>query len=495
MDLKFVKEKFINAKKEGNDATLKMRSAYSKAAISAPAGFPSASSVTSTMSKVKTVCSKADDLDNVYNKWENSSEKFELKSELPSQIEFEQLITDPTVECILDFDKNVVIVVTHGAEAQGDIKYELPLDLYVMSVMDGEHLLMHFISGYYNNTAVVIDGVSYLPTYEQLIEGFKACSIIVRSYTIYNTVDSEKHSEDLRINGAGNNNNKQVSTDRLITGNHNYRSEDLALQFGLKAAVETTGMVLTTPDGKVAPAYFTGKFLNRCMKYAFEGCNYQEALEKAIEDVSKWTSSEKGWDRYATYREDLQLSYWDSETRSVVGPVPADDMISRYIDKNLPDGVKVDKNTQYKLSDSVIVDLEQMQRERRWRKPIKVDDENVNVSNPTPYLGGSGEVGNISLNPNISQKENILPLNKFSDVIPQLNVGKVSDYEISTNHVKYNIENITSDSYANYINLLIRDGYKLSDDGITWLKGNYKILLQRDGSNQMQIYVSTLDNI
>ena len=482
MNIKFVKNIFVGAKGAAKGATISMRKASSKlSSIKVPSGLSSDFNKNS----LKKLCDKADNIDKVYEDWENDAEQLELPVELPSQEEVIELLNNPSVECILDFDRNVIIVVTSGAESRGDILYELPLDLYVVSVMDAEHLLMKYVSNWYNGVPIIINGVSYRPTYEQLVEGFKACSIIVRSYTIAQTVDSKKHSEDMRISNA----DKQCSTDRLIVGDHNYASGDTALQFGLKASVETTGMVLTDSDGKVVNAHFIDKVFDKCMEYAMQGYDYQQALKKALNDVSKWKDQSKddGSLKFPEYAEEFQLSYWDSETKKVIGPVASTDKISKHIDKNLPDGVVADENTKYSLDGKVADDLKQMQKERRWRNPIRVDEDAVNISNNGPYAGGGGVAGST-----IPVGTNVLPVNQFTKVIPELNSGNVGFYEISTNHVEYNISNITNDTYNSYIDLLLKNGYTRLEDGIGFIKGNYKVMLQRS-DNAMLLSVYNID--
>ena len=83
---------------------------------------------------------------------------------------------------------------------------------------------------------------------------------------------------------------------------------------------------------------------------------------------------------------------------------------------------------------------------------------------------------------------NIFPENKFSNVIPNLNSGKLLDMEISNSSVSYNILNMDESVYNNYINKLSESGYVLNENGL-WCKENYELQLIFD-KNKNTLFMS-----
>ena len=95
---------------------------------------------------------------------------------------------------------------------------------------------------------------------------------------------------------------------------------------------------------------------------------------------------------------------------------------------------------------------------------------------------------NISDNSNAIPKVNILPENKFSEILPSLSDGILNTMEISNEHVQYQISNIDDTSYNAYINKLEEAGFTLSGNN-EWVKDGYKIVAVKDNSNILTLSV------
>ena len=89
-------------------------------------------------------------------------------------------------------------------------------------------------------------------------------------------------------------------------------------------------------------------------------------------------------------------------------------------------------------------------------------------------------------------KIDILPDNKFSDILPAVLTGNISNMEIGESMVTYEIINFNESAYNDYMKSLIKDGFVLQD-GI-WTKGNYLLkLVFNDSNNVLTIDLKVLD--
>ena len=79
-----------------------------------------------------------------------------------------------------------------------------------------------------------------------------------------------------------------------------------------------------------------------------------------------------------------------------------------------------------------------------------------------------------------------MPENKFSKALPELSDGKLGSMEISSSGVTYEIENMSKDSYENYIQLLKNEGYIMQENG-SFVKDNYEIITAITDDGHMNI--------
>ena len=101
-------------------------------------------------------------------------------------------------------------------------------------------------------------------------------------------------------------------------------------------------------------------------------------------------------------------------------------------------------------------------------------------STPTP-------VPDLEVDISTEEGINILPENKFSDMIPSLEKGELGAMEISKSSVNYNINNVSNDIYENYINKIKEFGYIKKDD--IWVKDNNELKIEYDdGSINLSLF-------
>jgi len=80
-----------------------------------------------------------------------------------------------------------------------------------------------------------------------------------------------------------------------------------------------------------------------------------------------------------------------------------------------------------------------------------------------------------------SSASNILPDNKFVSLVPELTSGTLNMMEINQKQVTYNILDMNSLDYQNYLELLKNDGYVFNGD--LWIKDNYQVSLNYENNN------------
>lgn len=76
---------------------------------------------------------------------------------------------------------------------------------------------------------------------------------------------------------------------------------------------------------------------------------------------------------------------------------------------------------------------------------------------------------------------NILPENKFSEVLPKLMHGELNSMEIGSSIVNYDVTNVGETNYNNYIDSLKEFGYTFVDG--KWIKDNYEIVINYVNDN------------
>ena len=89
---------------------------------------------------------------------------------------------------------------------------------------------------------------------------------------------------------------------------------------------------------------------------------------------------------------------------------------------------------------------------------------------------GSGSGSNIE-----SMSINILPENKFSDIVPEMKYGNLDSMEISKSMVNYSVSNISESNYNDYVNLLENSGFTYLDG--KWIKDNYELVISYNDNN------------
>ena len=121
----------------------------------------------------------------------------------------------------------------------------------------------------------------------------------------------------------------------------------------------------------------------------------------------------------------------------------------------------------------------------------------VSASKPSSSSGSSNSGSSVSASkPSSSLGEsiiNILPDNKFSEVLPQLSKGNLGSMEISNNSVIYEVFNVNNSTYGDYVQSLLDAGYIMSGNG-TFIKGNYEVvaLITKDGNMSIKLNVINL---
>lgn len=156
---------------------------------------------------------------------------------------------------------------------------------------------------------------------------------------------------------------------------------------------------------------------------------------------------------------------------------------------------KADINAEHTISnqgDLVIEDLNSQNNINEDNTNASINTTNNNnkthTSNYTNTEINNNISQNISDNSNAIPKVNILPENKFSEILPSLSDGILNTMEISNEHVQYQISNIDDTSYNAYINKLEEAGFTLSGNN-EWVKDGYKIVAVKDNSNILTLSV------
>lgn len=113
---------------------------------------------------------------------------------------------------------------------------------------------------------------------------------------------------------------------------------------------------------------------------------------------------------------------------------------------------------------------------------------------PDDYDEPSVSVPNTPVEPNVpvSPIKNILPDNKFSNGLPPLSTGRLGTMEISKSFVNYEILNVNNETYGDYIQALLDQGYKMMADG-SFIKDNYQIITSITQDGNMSIYLKQIN--
>ena len=106
----------------------------------------------------------------------------------------------------------------------------------------------------------------------------------------------------------------------------------------------------------------------------------------------------------------------------------------------------------------------------------------------TPSVPTQPSTPSVSTKTSTTLVKNIFPDNKFSDVLPNLQHGKLNSMEISKSMVNYNVGNISESNYNEYIKLLEKNGYTLTDG--KWVNNDYEIVVDYTDKD-LNIYLKT----
>ena len=98
-----------------------------------------------------------------------------------------------------------------------------------------------------------------------------------------------------------------------------------------------------------------------------------------------------------------------------------------------------------------------------------------NTSGSTNTSGTSNTPGTSNTS-DLDVTANILPNNRFSDVLPEITSGNVESMEISKSFVSYEISDVEEKVYTTYISKLEESGYEFVDN--KWVKGDYEVIIE-----------------
>ena len=109
-----------------------------------------------------------------------------------------------------------------------------------------------------------------------------------------------------------------------------------------------------------------------------------------------------------------------------------------------------------------------------------ISGSSSSASKPSTSNGSSTSGSSSDISSSIS---NILPSNKFSNVLPELNSGRLGTMEIGSSSVNYEICNVSNSAYGDYVQSLLDEGYIMSNNG-TFIKENYEVIvtITKDGN-------------
>ena len=111
--------------------------------------------------------------------------------------------------------------------------------------------------------------------------------------------------------------------------------------------------------------------------------------------------------------------------------------------------------------------------------------DNPSGGTDIPNIPGDG--GSVDSSPDY----NLLPENKFTDVLPSLTFGEIGYMEISNSMVNYEIKDISLTEFEVYSKLFEMDGYKF-ENGV-WSDGTHNVTLTY-GNNTMYINLTMIFN-
>lgn len=345
-----------------------------------------------------------------------------------------------------------------------------PIDEYVAGVILGESQIRSYCESYFRGEC----------TLEQVYEATKSFAVIARSFGIHQAVESGK-------NTIGNGTSAQCFNEARLHADENQfkgvsqENKELFAKLAKLAAYETSGQVITLDvnSNDVAPGYYGSKMANSFIDEAKNGSNYIEILNKNYTpDYSKHPSTAKSDYGDGTERPSIVVDY-DYATRTFTGISEN----SGTVHINMPNSTESDNISEVQQLDNLynekVTNTEQ----------VNVNNNNkTHTSNYTNTEINNNISQNISDNSNAIPKVNILPENKFSEILPSLSDGILNTMEISNEHVQYQISNIDDTSYNAYINKLEEAGFTLSGNN-EWVKDGYKIVAVKDNSNILTLSV------
>lgn len=345
-----------------------------------------------------------------------------------------------------------------------------PIDEYVAGVILGESQIRSYCESYFRGEC----------TLEQVYEATKSFAVIARSFGIHQAVESGK-------NTIGNGTSAQCFNEARLHADENQfkgvsqERKELFAKLAKLAAYETSGQVITLDvnSNDVAPGYYGSKMANSFIDEAKNGSNYIEILNKNYTpDYSKHPSTAKSDYGDGTERPSIVVDY-DYATRTFTGISEN----SGTVHINMPNSTGSDNISEVQQLDNL--DNEKVTNTEQ----VNVNNNNkTHTSNYTNTEINNNISQNISDNSNAIPKVNILPENKFSEILPSLSDGILNTMEISNEHVQYQISNIDDTSYNAYINKLEEAGFTLSGNN-EWVKDGYKIVAVKDNSNILTLSV------
>lgn len=463
---------------------------------SIPSDFASVSTVNSALGEIETVCDSKDSIDGAFNTWSSLLTVMDKQSLDNSS----NAVNLGNGTYFINFDGNIMIYVTQGSESGSDgVGY--PLDQYVMGVLDGEHHAVDWGSKCYHGEI----------TQAQYLNALKAFAIAARSYGLAQTVYSSRHSQDHKIQNGS---TKQCFNTRLFTNTGAYKAWDLMSSTAAAASIETTGMVMAK-NGVPISTYYVATKIEKMLEYSIAGYSYIDIVKTLYSDE---------------IAEGASLQYYDYQTQTLLGEVPSDTKVSKYIGKNLGTSNTVGLSYKPSTEDIVTTVTTEVQQPATPAETVNIPATTggsnstgaVTTSTSTSggnYTGGyssssssssssghssgsSSSSGNSSSGNSSSNNSsttvttsivNILPETKFSDAIPALSTGSLGAIEIGENFAKYEVKDLSDVGYATYINKLQNSGYTLSADGTNWTNGKYLINFQKNMDTN-SIYISLFDN-